>query len=176
MESEMESKMESNLEFEQILELIDHVVAAGLSSFVYETEGVKLSMKGRQPVCASGAQGAVCAGGAGVQSAERETDAARQMAVSPAGLGDSAQAGGQEQLSGRIITSPLVGTFYAAPSEDAAPFVKVGDSVKEGQVLAIVEAMKLMNEIESDYDGVVTRILVQDGDPVEYGQPLFCVE
>lgn len=174
MGSEMESKMESNLQFEQILELIDHVAAAGLSSFVYETEGMKLSMKGRQPVCISGVQSTV---GAGAQPAGQETAAAQQMPVSPAaGLGDSVQAGGQEQLSGKIITSPLVGTFYVAPSEDAEPFVKVGDSVKAGQVLAIVEAMKLMNEIESDYDGVVTKILVQDGEPVEYGQPLFCVE
>lgn len=177
MGSEMESKMESNLQFEQILELIDHVAAAGLSSFVYETEDMKLSMKGRQPVCISGVQSAAGAGGAGAQPAGQETAAAQQMPVSPtAGLGDSAQSGSQEQLSGKIITSPLVGTFYVAPSEDAEPFVKVGDSVKAGQVLAIVEAMKLMNEIESDYDGVVTKILVQDGEPVEYGQPLFCVE
>ena len=73
------------------------------------------------------------------------------------------------------VTSPLVGTFYAAPAEDAEPFVKVGDHVKKGQTLGIVEAMKLMNEIESDYDGVVTAILVQNGDTVEYGMPLFCI-
>ena len=62
-----------------------------------------------------------------------------------------------------------------APSEDAEPYVRVGDTVKKGQTLAIVEAMKLMNEIESDYDGVVTEVLVQNGEPVEYGQPLFCI-
>lgn len=77
---------------------------------------------------------------------------------------------------GRMVTSPLVGTFYAAPSEGADPYVKVGDSVRKGQILGIVEAMKLMNEIESDYDGVVSRILVENGAPVEYGQPLFCLE
>ena len=76
---------------------------------------------------------------------------------------------------GNMVTSPLVGTFYAAPAEDAEPFVKVGDHVKKGQTLGIVEAMKLMNEIESDYDGVVTAILVQNGDTVEYGMPLFCI-
>ena len=73
------------------------------------------------------------------------------------------------------MKSPLVGTFYAAPSEDAEPFVKEGDSVKEGQVLAIVEAMKLMNEIESDFTGTVTEILVENGEAVEYGQPLFVI-
>ncbi len=71
------------------------------------------------------------------------------------------------------MKSPLVGTFYAAPSEDAQPFVKVGDQVKKGQVLAIVEAMKLMNEIESEFDGEIAEIYVANGEAVEYGQSLF---
>ena len=74
------------------------------------------------------------------------------------------------------MESPLVGTFYAAPAEDAAPFVSVGDTVKKGQTLAIIEAMKLMNEIESEYDGTIAEILVENGQPVEYGQPLFCIQ
>lgn len=72
-----------------------------------------------------------------------------------------------------IIKSPLVGTFYAAPAADSAPFVKIGDRVKKGQVLAIVEAMKMMNEIESDCDGMISEILVNNGEAVEFGQPLF---
>lgn len=72
-----------------------------------------------------------------------------------------------------IVTSPLVGTFYSSPSPDAKPFVSVGDSVKKGQVIAIVEAMKLMNEIESEFDGVVEAVLVKDESVVEFGQPLF---
>ena len=79
----------------------------------------------------------------------------------------------EKALEGKIVASPLVGTFYAAPSEDAAPYVQVGDVVKKGQVLAIVEAMKLMNEIESEYDGIVEEILVENAQGVEYGQPLF---
>ena len=71
------------------------------------------------------------------------------------------------------MASPLVGTFYAAPSEGAEPFVRAGDPVKKGQTLAIVEAMKLMNEIESEYDGTVAAVLVENGQVVEYGQPLF---
>lgn len=71
------------------------------------------------------------------------------------------------------MKSPLVGTFYAAPSEDAQPFVKVGDRVKKGQVLAIVEAMKLMNEIESELEGEIAEIYVANGEAVEYGQSLF---
>lgn len=74
-----------------------------------------------------------------------------------------------------IIKSPLVGTFYRAPSPGAEPFVKEGDFVKKGQVLCIIEAMKVMNEIESDVDGVVERILVENGKPVEYGQELFII-
>lgn len=74
------------------------------------------------------------------------------------------------------ITSPIVGTFYRSPSPDAPPFVDVGTKVNKGQVLCIIEAMKLMNEIESDVDGVVVRILVENGQPVEYGEPLFLIE
>lgn len=72
-----------------------------------------------------------------------------------------------------MVKSPLVGTFYTAPSEDADPFVQVGDQVKSGQTLAIVEAMKLMNEIESEYTGEIKEVLVENGQMVEYGQPLF---
>ncbi|NOZ25292.1 MAG: acetyl-CoA carboxylase biotin carboxyl carrier protein [Nitrospirae bacterium] len=74
------------------------------------------------------------------------------------------------------VTSPIVGTFYSAPSPDAEPFVEVGSRVKVGQVLCIIEAMKLMNEIESEVEGTVVRILVENGQSVEYGEPLFLIE
>ena len=77
---------------------------------------------------------------------------------------------------GDPITSPIVGTFYRAPAPDAPPYVEVGQVVEKGQVLCIVEAMKLMNEIESEVDGVVVRILVDNGHPVEYGEPLFLID
>lgn len=75
----------------------------------------------------------------------------------------------------KIICSPLVGTFYSAKEEGAEPFVKVGDTVKKGQVVGIVEAMKLMNEVESEYDGIVSEILVKNEEMVEYNQPLIRV-
>ncbi len=75
-----------------------------------------------------------------------------------------------------VITSPIVGTFYRAPAPDADPYVKVGDSISTGTVLCIVEAMKLMNEIESDVNGKVVKILVDDATPVEFNQPLFEIE
>ena len=81
-----------------------------------------------------------------------------------------------DTLEGELITSPMVGTFYAAPSPDSPPFVSVGDTVKKGQVLCILEAMKIMNELEAEYDCKILEILVQDGEPVEYDMPLFRVE
>jgi acetyl-CoA carboxylase biotin carboxyl carrier protein len=77
---------------------------------------------------------------------------------------------GQE---GHVVKAPMVGTFYRSPSPDAKPFVEVGQAVKEGDTICIIEAMKLMNEIEADASGVVKAILVENGQPVEYGQPLF---
>ncbi|MFC0400484.1 acetyl-CoA carboxylase biotin carboxyl carrier protein [Paraburkholderia rhizosphaerae] len=79
------------------------------------------------------------------------------------------------QPQGHVVTSPMVGTFYRAPSPGADPFVQVGDSVKEGQTICIIEAMKLLNEIESDATGVIKEILVENGQAVEYGQPLFVI-
>jgi acetyl-CoA carboxylase biotin carboxyl carrier protein len=76
---------------------------------------------------------------------------------------------------GQVIKSPMVGTFYRAASPGAKPFVEVGDSVKKGQPICIIEAMKLMNEIESDLDGVVKAVLVENGQPVEYGEPLIVI-
>ena len=74
---------------------------------------------------------------------------------------------------GHVVKAPMVGTFYRSPSPDAKPFVEVGQAVKEGDTICIIEAMKLMNEIEADASGVVKAILVENGQPVEYGQPLF---
>lgn len=77
--------------------------------------------------------------------------------------------------AGHVVTSPMVGSFYRAPSPGAAPFVNVGDTVKEGQTVCIIEAMKLLNEIECDKAGVIKEILVENGQAVEYGQPLFVI-
>ncbi|RXJ58013.1 acetyl-CoA carboxylase biotin carboxyl carrier protein [Candidatus Marinarcus aquaticus] len=79
-------------------------------------------------------------------------------------------------VSGDTINAPMIGTYYEAPSPDSAPFVKVGDTVKAGQTLCILEAMKIMNEVEAEYDCKILKILVDDGEPVEYDMPLFAVE
>ena len=82
----------------------------------------------------------------------------------------------EEKTAGKIITSPMVGTFYMKPSPNSDPYVKVGQKVKKGDVLCIIEAMKLMNEIEAEFDGEIKEILVKDGEPVEYGTDLFIIE
>ena len=81
-----------------------------------------------------------------------------------------------EEVSGKIVKSPIVGTFYSAPSPDKPPFVKTGDEVKKGDVIMIIESMKLMNEIQSDFDGVVEQILVSDGQAVEFDQPIMVIK
>lgn len=124
---------------------------------------------GLMPGMAAGAtafQGAVSQGTpAGQQIVENAADGS----ANPAGkAGDTGAV-----ASDRVVTCPLVGTFYSSPAPDEEDFVKVGDTVKKGQTIGIVEAMKLMNEIECEYDGVVDAILVNNEDVVEYGQPLF---
>lgn len=81
----------------------------------------------------------------------------------------------EDVLSGKVVKAPLVGTFYSSPAPDKDNFVRVGDSVKKGDVLCIVEAMKVMNEVTSDFDGIVKAVLVEDETLVEYGQPLFTI-
>lgn len=156
------------MDYQQILELVKEVSKAGLTNFEYTEGNIRIAMSCPQPeekivVPASNLvlQEAAGAGANTVETAAPAQQEPEQIA---------------EEKGGNVVKSPLVGTFYAAPSEDAQPFVKVGDTVKKGQTLAIVEAMKLMNEIESEFDGVVTEILVENEDNVEYGKPLFRIQ
>ena len=103
--------------------------------------------------------------------------AAPQQAQLPAESALSAsEASMAEEVSGKIVKSPIVGTFYSAPSPDKPPFVKTGDEVKKGDVIMIIESMKLMNEIQSEFDGVVEQILVSDGQAVEFDQPIMVIK
>lgn len=143
------------MEFENLLTLIKAVSDSELTEFQYEEEGVNIHFVKEQP-----------------QQIPVEIQTIPAAAVTAAAPENSAAADSEEP-EGMIVKSPLVGTFYAAPAEDADPFVSLGDTVKKGQTLAIVEAMKLMNEIESDYNGKIAEIYVENGQAVEYGQPLF---
>ena len=170
---------------DQVLQLIQAVSDSELTEFKYEEDGVKLSLKKTEgrivqvqtPVAAPAmvqAAPAVIPAVQGMAPAAPAAAPAPEAEVPAAGEVSAAEA--DALPAGNVVKSPLVGTFYAAPAEDAEPFVKVGDSVKEGQVLAIVEAMKLMNEIESDFTGTVAEILVENGQAVEFGQPLFVIK
>lgn len=100
----------------------------------------------------------------------------QQSAAAAPVQADGGEAPAAGTVSGNVVRSPIVGTFYAAPSPDKPPFVKVGDSVKKGDVIMIIESMKLMNEIKSEFDGIVKEILVSDGQAVEYDQPIMIIE
>ena len=116
----------------------------------------------------------VKAGAAPVVMMQAAPQAAPVAAAATAPAAAAAAAPAEE--TGHVVTSPMVGTFYRASSPGAKAFAEVGDTVKAGQAVCIIEAMKIMNEIEADKDGVISKILVENGKPVEYGQPLFIIE
>ncbi|MDD3222070.1 MAG: acetyl-CoA carboxylase biotin carboxyl carrier protein [Clostridia bacterium] len=146
------------MEFEQIIRLVEAVSDSGLTEFDYEEGNVKLHMGKKQPkqVISCGPVESI------------PTIMAEQPVVEVK----------QDEIPANVteVVSPIVGVFYESSSPDAEPFVKVGQRIEAGQVIGIIEAMKLMNEIESDVSGVITEILVRNGDGVEYGQPLIRVE
>lgn len=112
-----------------------------------------------------------------VPTVELGTNQAQQPTTPPATSAQNPVASSQEsKKSGDYVKSPIVGTFYSAPSPDAKPFISVGDVVAKGDPLCIIEAMKIMNEIESEVSGTITKILVKNGQPVEYDQPLFEID
>lgn len=162
------------MNIEEMTKLIKAVADNKLTSFEIKDGEFKLSIK-----CEKEAPQIVAVPAAAPMAPIPAAPAAGGIPVAPAApaapAASSAPAGtdAAAEDSGKVITSPLVGTFYSASSPDADPFVKEGDTVKKGQVLGIIEAMKLMNEIESEFDGVVEAVLVSNEEVVEYGQPLF---
>lgn len=155
------------MELEKIIELIHTVSESELTQFTMEEGNLKISMKTDKSTRVAAVP------------ADRVPLTQPTMQIPESTVPVSAQTAQEtekkEIITGNIVKSPLVGTFYNAPSPDAETFVKVGDTVKKGQVLGIVEAMKLMNEIESEFDGTVDKILVSNEEIVEYGQPLFVI-
>jgi acetyl-CoA carboxylase biotin carboxyl carrier protein len=165
----------------EIKELIELLVEKDITEFVLERGDIKVHVKrggptapvvhlapavsAVQPLPIAVTPPAPAGGSAPEAGGQTATPAA------PAAPGASAEAPSDADLY--IVKSPIVGTYYEAPSPGTPPFVKVGDTVKEGQVLCIIEAMKLMNEIEAEVSGVIAKMLVSNGSPVEYGMPLF---
>ncbi len=155
------------LSFEQIKELIELVGSHKLQGVELERSGFRLTIEGQST-----------GGGPSVTTtpAAAALPAALPAPTPTESTESIAEPATDEPVEPRhVLTSPIVGTFYRKPNPDAPVYVEVGDRVKKGQVLCIVEAMKLMNEIESDIDGVVREILPKDAQAVEYGEPLFSI-
>ena len=160
------------VDVEQLERLLDFMAAHGLEEFEYEHGGLHIRLKKSLPASIPSAAKRGAAQSAPAAHAE-PANPGGAPAVNAAPAEAPAAAPPAEEL--HVIKSPIVGTFYASPSPEAASFVKIGDSIQAGQVVCIIEAMKLMNEIEADVAGEVVRALVENGQPVEYGQGLFAI-
>jgi acetyl-CoA carboxylase biotin carboxyl carrier protein len=155
------------VDLNEVRRLLDFMAQHGLKEFEYESKDFHVRLKKASPQ----------------ENSPRESSASASSPVlhepSIAGSASSHVSGASHAPAPavaddiHVVKSPIVGTFYAAPSPDADPFVKVGANVDEGTVLGIIEAMKLMNEIESDVAGEVVKVFIENGSPVEYGEPLF---
>ena len=149
------------MEFENLITLIREVSSSELTDFSMKDGDFKISMGKRQKkMIVTSQEGTAVVSSKKFISAEDVKTSEEEKTV----------------ISGNQVKAPLVGTYYSASAPDAEPFVQIGDTVKKGQTLGIIEAMKLMNEIESEYDGVVEDILVENGQMVEYGQVLFVIK
>ena len=146
------------MKFEELCALIELVSKKGIPLVEIEKEGFKIKIQGTFPQNVQIVQ----------EPVQKNNPALSQIAI------DKIEVKIEENL--HIISSPMVGTFYRAPSPHSDPFVKVGDKVKKGQVLCIIEAMKLMNEIESDVDGEILEIYVQNAQAIEFGAKLFGIK
>jgi acetyl-CoA carboxylase biotin carboxyl carrier protein len=155
------SSPSGKIDFEEVRKVIALLEEKNLSAFELETEGFKIKISRNV-------------------SAPAPVNIPQPPAPGPSAAGDASSPAPipapELDKTLQMITSPMVGTFYRAPDPTASPFVDIGDVVKKGQTLCIVEAMKLMNEIESDLDGTVVEIFVENAKPVEFGQKLFAVK
>jgi acetyl-CoA carboxylase biotin carboxyl carrier protein len=156
----------ANQEMKQIEQLLQFMTEHNLEEFEYSRGDLRIRL--RKP-----SSGAVLQQSRGGYAPEIIVPAGSATSAGSSTQGSTGGADGRSSEDLHLIKSPIVGTFYGAPSPGAEAFVKVGAQVETGQTLCIVEAMKLMNEIESDASGEVIRVYVENGQPVEYGQPLF---
>lgn len=153
--------MKSKIDYKELIKLIDLMEERNLAHFELEVEGLKIKISKEQLLADS----------------RENKSLADQSSENDVLQGDfSLDSEVPENESGlHVVTSPMVGTFYRSPDPSSPPFVEKGDSVKKSQTLCIIEAMKLMNEIESDADGTLEKIFIKNGKPVEYGQKLFAI-
>lgn len=164
------SKEDSKMNLKEIKELIKILSETDIADFNLESEGVKVAIRKGSAVTASAPAGALPTMAAVTAPAAAPAPAATVAPVAAPAAEATVKANYE------YIKAPMVGTFYRSPSPDADAFVELGQTVKVGQTVCIVEAMKLMNEIESEFEGKIVEVLVENGQPVEFGQPLFAIE
>lgn len=153
----------------EIRDLIDFISKSGLDEVNIETEEFKIAVKKNSVIMVAPDSQSAQAG------VEPKLEPGRQTQLQASEI--SAEAAAAEENSNYVeIKSPMIGTFYRAPNPDVDPFISVGDVVKAGQTVCIIEAMKLFNEIESEVSGKIVKILVENSSPVEFDQPLFLVD
>jgi acetyl-CoA carboxylase biotin carboxyl carrier protein len=157
----------------QVERVLDFMASHGLEEFEYAHGGLHIRLK-RAAAARSPQPGGQAPTEEWAESPSSETSAA-PAGASEGGSAEPALRAAPPKEELHLIKSPIVGTFYAAPSPEAPPFVKVGDTIQAGQVVCIIEAMKLMNEIEADLGGEIVGALAENGQPVEYGQTLFAL-
>ena len=164
------------MDLDKIQRLLELVAASGMGEVKVEEGDFKLTVRAKAPEApaAPPAQVMYAAPPAAAPAAVPQAPAAVSAQATTVGSDPAAEPGSGDDEA--LVLAPIVGTFYEAPSPDAGPFVAVGDRVEVGQPLCIIEAMKLMNEIQSEVAGTVTQILVQNSAPVEYDQPLFVIK
>jgi acetyl-CoA carboxylase biotin carboxyl carrier protein len=149
----------------EIRDLIDFISQSGLDEVNIETQEFKIAVKKNSVIMATSESQSMPTGG------ESKLEFGRQTQL------QGSETSSQEEDSNYLeIKSPMIGTFYRAPNPDVDPFISVGDNVKAGQTVCIIEAMKLFNEIESEVSGKIVKILVENSSPVEFDQPLFLVD
>ena len=158
------------MNLKEIKEIVDLITEKGISEFELERSGVRLKISRNTGSARALLEQTPVARPAAAQSPVLQPSGSEQAGVSSAKTEADVP---QRPEVLHVVRSPMVGTFYSAPGQDAAPFVAVGDDVQSGQVLCIIEAMKLMNEIEAEITGTVVKCYVENGQPVEYGEPLF---
>lgn len=157
----------------ELKELIDFLIEKDISEFELERGDVKVRIKRGAETAAPVIAHAVPMATMPIAAPPAQSSHSPSVSAPPPASASVPPAAAEEEL--HTVKSPIVGTFYEAPGPGALPFVKPGDQVAAGQVLCIIEAMKLMNEIEADASGEIVKVLVNNGQPVEYGQPLFAI-
>jgi acetyl-CoA carboxylase biotin carboxyl carrier protein len=165
-----------NVDVKAIKQLLELVREHELAEFELEQEGIKIRVRKQGAAHALNAPAVMMTPGSAAPALAAPSAAAPPVAAPARAAEPSAAAPEPESLELAVMTSPIVGTFYRSPDPSSPPFVEVGQVVRKNQTVCIIEAMKLMNEIESEYEGEVVKVYVENGQPVQYGERLFAIK